>query len=390
MIFEFINENTMLIWDQSGSIEITVNEDGEIDYSVKDHAGNPITDEKSRLISHYKTASITPQIVNTCTNGMGDEFLKCMSGLFSTAAKTVLCGAAFKATVAACAIPPFAGCPLAIAVSVASCGATFGVCIWDMVDDPPTFEYSKAEETESYSYCQDNNLVTETLYKVQVDCKDDRQPTPNDLTVFLTSREAKEFTCTDCAGQTSRGTIPSPGDVSTIECEFGCQIVGDGNDRCLEEGETPQEAPAEESNIPTGTYEGTTTLQELFDQGEDAQYWAGTDLENNIVVNVAADGTVTGNLSWVRVGNAYSDKNCAYSNDIDMKGTISGKLTDVTGEITLTITRIITFKVTGDAEYCSAPDSQFDTIDDFVATVTITGNTMNGTIPESFTFTATK
>jgi hypothetical protein len=395
MIFEFINATTMRIWDLDGSIDISVNEAGDVDYSAKDSAGNPVLAESYRVNSHNKLASITPQIVNNCHNGMGDEFMKCMNGLFVTAAKTVLCGAAFKASIAACTIPPFAGCPLAIAVAVASCGSTFGVCIWDMVDDPPTFEYSvpeevKGESPSAISYCREGNLFIEQLYQVQVVCKDDRVPVPQPImTVFMFSGEAKESPCIDCSGQKAPGTIPPPGEITSIDCDYGCLIVGDGNDRCLKEGETPQEAPAENTSIPVGTYKGTTDLGKLY-----VEAWGGSVTTNEIIITVAEDGTTSGSFTsiydsgWAEpIEWGDPPQNCTSQILITEIGTLNGQLIASSGTLAMEVTLTKYINRSG----CPSP-TETETLTDSVSVIiSITDETMTGNAPDySMTFEATK
>ena len=219
----------------------------------------------------------------------------------------------------------------------------------EMVDNPPTAEVSEPKELEAYSTCLNDTLFTESLYQVQVICMDDRQPKPNDLSVNLTSGEAKDFICTDCSGRSTSETIPPPGEVSSEICEYGCLIVGDGNDRCLKRGEETQPVPPEIPAVPAGTYVGTTNLPEYIEQGQGGKYYMGSDLVNEIRIVVAEDGTVSGELRWTRQGEyyPYDTGECGGANHRDYQGTISGILTGDQGEIYLQIMGVITHQPSG-------------------------------------------
>lgn len=253
MIVEFIEKNSILYRDKSGSIKVMVNDEGELSYIIFDAAGNPVSVNDVKKSNSYKQASIIPQDVNTCTDGMGFDFAECMNRKYEeletegTVYLGEICTASLIAAEATCFVPPFADCVIVIAAVLASCMYGYADCMWEMTDDPPTFDYSEAKMVEPIAYCQEDTLFKDNLYQVQVECKDDRQPKPANLTVNMTSGEAKEFTCTDCSGQSSSGTIPPPGEVSSLICDYGCLAVGDGKDRCLNEGETPSSGMSGES-----------------------------------------------------------------------------------------------------------------------------------------------
>jgi hypothetical protein len=244
IVFEFIDETTFQLWDQNGGIELTFSEDGELDYLLKDAGGNPLS-SSIQPTSGHKISSIVPHIHNRPRCTFMEDFDQCVKKKRGAIPMTAVCASGLTNGIVICLTAPFAGCVIYLSALGVYCGSYFGDCILEIGDSPPTYEYSEAKETEIYNYCQNDNLVTEKLYQVQVECKDDRPPAPENLTVFLTSGEAKDFTCTDCAGQTSTGTIPPPGELVITECDYGCQIVGEGNDRCLKEGETPSEKEGE-------------------------------------------------------------------------------------------------------------------------------------------------
>ncbi len=385
-VYEFIDERTIFIWDQSGGIEISISEDGQMDYLLLDAAGNPLSELTPQPMPHFKSASILPQSTLGCTNGMSTEFDACVKNLPNGLQLSAACGALFTASMANCFVPPFIDCVGWFAFAGISCAVAFKDCLWEMTDDPPTPEYSKAEETESYSYCLDNGLVTEKLFQVQTTCKDDRLPAPKSPSqIFLTSGESKEFSCTDCGGQTITEIIPPPEQITTIECEFGCQPLGDGNARCLKEGETLTEEIV--TNIPVGTYEGITTLPAwIVSEGAEYEY-GGSDELNKIVVNVAEDGTVSGNLEWHRIADGFSDEYCTYQYQMKVTGTLNGKLTDLTGQVTFVWVNDWSAKISG-SEDCFDQQSTFENEGYF--DITVKGNTMEGTYPEWFNFTATK
>ncbi|MCL4488948.1 MAG: hypothetical protein M1570_12560 [Chloroflexi bacterium] len=394
MIFEFRDKRTLLIRDQRSSIEITTTENGEIRYSAKDVAGNLTTWTGDVSLSRSKLASLPAQTGSSCTSGMADEYIACMPpGDFLD---SLLCQGALIAAAATCTVPPWIDCAVLIAGVLVTCYGSVAACMWEMVDDPPTFEYSQSVAIESYSYCRDNDLVIEPLFQVQVDCKDDRIPAPNDLTVRLSTGGAKEFTCTDCSGQTCSGTVPSPIGESVVKCEFGCQSVGNGQDRCLAQGETRQDAPALQpsapSGIPAGTYKGTTSLKNLFDD----KGWQSAETVNLITVNVAEDGTVTGSMSFIHIKKKVVSRmnpqtrqsyNCTLAQRATWEATISGRLTEATGEIGLK-----TNTTTSQGyEDCPAELVSNKGEFDFRVNVTVAGETMqgNGGV-QGFTFTATK
>jgi hypothetical protein len=230
-----------------------------------------------------------------------------------------------------------------------------------------------------------------------VDCKDDRIPAPNDLTVRLSTGEAREFTCTDCSGQTCSGTVPSPVGESVVKCEFGCQAVGNGQDRCLVQGETPQDAPGAQpmipAGIPVGTYKGATNLASIFYN----KAWSTVETVNVITVDVADDGTVTGSMSVSYVQEAVVSRtnaktfprffDCTLTQNSVWEATISGRLTEAAGEISMKTV------ATSNNGYKDCPGDPVSTKSDFDirVNVTVTGDTMDGNGGvQGFTFTATK
>jgi len=385
-VYEFIDERTIFIWDQSGGIEITISEDGQMDYLLKDAAGHLLSETETLLMPQYKTASIMPQSTNGCTNGMGADFDACVKNMPNGGRLTLICGGMFGAAIASCSVPPFIDCVGFLALAGAGCASAFRDCKWKMTDDPPTPEYSRPEETESSSYCLDNGLITEKLFQVQTACKDERLPAPESPTqIFLTSGESKEFSCTDCSGQTITEIIPPPEQIKTIECKYGCQPLGAGNARCLEEGETLTEEFV--PNIPVGTYEGTTTLPDWIVSEGAAYEYGGTDELNKIVVNVDEDGTVSGYLEWYRIADGYSDEYCTYYYRMKVTGILSGKLTDLTGQVTFSWVNDWSADISG-SDDCFDQQGNLELEGYF--DITVTGDTMEGTYPDWFEFTATK
>lgn len=387
LILQPVDQDTVLLRNQTDTLELTIQKDGTISSSVRATAGEmvPLVLDRNPLL---KLASIFPQNGSTCTSGMALDYEECMRRKYNVQ-ENLYCATTLAGLVGVCMVPPYADCLPLVGLFLVTCGTNYRDCMDEMVDDPPTADFSKPKELEIFNSCLNDTLFTESLFQVQVICKDDRQPKPNDITVNLTSGDAKDYTCTDCSGRTVSGTIPPPGEVTSVLCDYGCQVVGDGNDRCLKKGETPQVLPQEGSKIPAGTYIGITTLAELFGQGKDAQYYAGPDIENKIEITVAEDGTVTGGLSWIRDGKAYLYENgeCSASNYLDYQGTISGILNGEKGEIRIKIKGIITHTPHG----CTNQSPyQVETSDELTASVSIMGDTMDGTIPGSFSFEASK
>jgi hypothetical protein len=103
-------------------------------------------------------------------------------------------------------------------------------------------------------------------------------------------------------------------------------------ERCpLEESDTP---PLDEGDaaIPVGTYEGTTDfiqfLELLFIQG-------GSISTNEVTINVAEDGTVSGSMAIFYTSGTYvqEDTDCTDIWEVSINGSFSGQLTGSRGTI---------------------------------------------------------
>jgi hypothetical protein len=365
-------------------------EDGSADYIVKDAAGNPIQDGNSWQSNSNKLARISPQTTNDCITGMAQEFYTCLGGFWGGAAFGASCILAIHSAVPVCAATLGLGCAGMATLVIGACGF-FPACFYSMVDDPPTYVVSKAEPGETLTACWEGNLVRNTKYTVQVDCQDDRQLLPSDPTIQLLSGETREFICEDCGGYTTKGSVSAPDNIETITCDFGCQNLGRGMARCLEEGETPQEIPnlGIATNIPAGTYEGTTDLGNVWKEA-----WGGEVVTNELIVIVADDGAVSGSFTSLWDGGPaqpvdWGDppQTCVSQIYVTENGTFSGKLTDVTGTINVQTTSTKEIRRNG----CPAETEIQTDSGDFSANITISGDIMTGTVPDySFTFEATK
>jgi hypothetical protein len=315
-----------------------------------------------------------------------EDFDQCVKKKRGAIPMTAVCASGLTSGIAICLTAPFAGCVIYLSALGVYCGSYFGDCILEIGDSPPTYEYSEAKETEIYNYCQNDNLVTEKLYQVHVECKDDRPPAPENLTVFLTSGEAKDFTCTDCAGQTSTGTIPPPGELVVTECDYGCQIVGEGNDRCLKESETPQ-AITVDTDIPIGTYKGTTNLGEMY-----VEYFGGSVTTNELNVTIAEDGTVSGSFTSVYDSGwsdpiAVGEYNCNSQILITDNGTLSGQINGASGTISIHVNMVHRINRNG----CPDGAEEKTESNDVTATIEIVGDVLTGSAPDyPMTFEATK
>jgi hypothetical protein len=107
-----------------------------------------------------------------------------------------------------------------------------------------------------------------------------------------------------------------------------------------EETEAEEEPTAEvdETSIPVGHYVGTTGFPEIWAEGKPGQTVA-----NTIEVNVAENGMVTGEMNVMWDGDPdpkpkANYPNCAHINNYRVTGSISGRLTDMVGTLTLHLT----------------------------------------------------
>jgi hypothetical protein len=113
----------------------------------------------------------------------------------------------------------------------------------------------------------------------------------------------------------------------------------------------------ENNAIPAGTYEGKITQTELAAGGWVEWEVDGTVESNEVIIIVARDGTVTGQLSYIKTGNVlFSDDDggshatCTSSNDQAYLGEASGQLTSSTGKIVFVIQQTVISKL---SEGCS-------------------------------------
>ncbi|MBT3188234.1 MAG: hypothetical protein HN736_02885 [Anaerolineae bacterium] len=111
----------------------------------------------------------------------------------------------------------------------------------------------------------------------------------------------------------------------------------------LDESEDNAEAPSQveapsevDTSVPDGTYIGTTTLPDYWDNLN----WAGTIEENAITIIVAADGSVSGVM--IAVGKGYKSDpidGCVSQINFYTEAALSGQLTEIGGPIDFQITR---------------------------------------------------
>jgi hypothetical protein len=150
-----------------------------------------------------------------------------------------------------------------------------------------------------------------------------------------------------------------------------------------EPGQDTASGDGVDNDVFAGTYEGSTDLP-----GSWAEF-PGEDIANEIIVIVADDGTVTGSLTVIRVGDAYNvpDGDCTTYTDFDVSGSPGGQLTDVSGTIEIQMLYFFETRYTGG---CSSETVEKTETYDLLAEVHITGDRMTGTVPDFFTFEATK
>lgn len=155
------------------------------------------------------------------------------------------------------------------------------------------------------------------------------------------------------------------------------------------------EAPLPESNsasIAAGTYKGTTNIGSTW-----VGYWGGQVVRDEIIIIVANDGTVSGSITslwttgpsepieWESEPNGPLHS-CVSNITITENGTLSGKLTGDSGKIDVQLA----FNKVIERFDCPGETLVQDDNSTFQADVIISSNTMAGTMPEGFTFLATK
>jgi len=132
----------------------------------------------------------------------------------------------------------------------------------------------------------------------------------------------------------SRGYGPQPmrETFEYMDDEYGKQ---QNLDKCpLEEPVSPT-PDDKDGSIPVGTYEGTTDYPQVLEM---VYYNPGQCVTNNVILNVADDGTVTGSLSvFYKSGTFYrKDDDCTSYWEVDINGSFTGQLTGDQGTIELT------------------------------------------------------
>lgn len=139
------------------------------------------------------------------------------------------------------------------------------------------------------------------------------------------------------------------------------------------------------NQIPAGRYKGKVTDTEMATRGLVEWQVQGTVENNEVVINVADDGSVTGRFLYEKLGNILvsddgggSHAPCVDSNDQYFSGNASGKLTGSTGEIVFTIQQTIVSKLT---EGCSIGPKEKSIVKDHVQhfDIRINGSEMTGT-----------
>jgi hypothetical protein len=138
----------------------------------------------------------------------------------------------------------------------------------------------------------------------------------------------------------------------------------------------------EETTKLAGTYVGATDLPDQWSQ------YPGTDFVNEITIDIASNGHVSGSLAVIREGDAYNtDNNCVTFTDFDVSGTPSGELTEAKSTITI---QMVYYFETRYTQGCANTPAEVSETYELNADIVISGDTMTGTVPDFFTFEATR
>jgi hypothetical protein len=152
------------------------------------------------------------------------------------------------------------------------------------------------------------------------------------------------------------------------------------------EAEEEPTAEAEETSIPVGNYVGTTGLPDIWAEGK-----PGHTVVNTIEVNVAENGMVTGEMNVVWDGDPdprpkTNYPNCAHVSNYWVAGSVSGRLTDMVGALTLRLD----YHYDAHFPNCVDPDPiSIDSPIDWTVKVSVSGDRMTGQAGD-FSFEATR
>jgi hypothetical protein len=147
------------------------------------------------------------------------------------------------------------------------------------------------------------------------------------------------------AGEDESGTYLVCYDIET-QAPILAKALGKSDEAAEEEGEataepspTPEEE-AKEGEIPVGTYKGTTIYPSFLDSLLAVE--SGTTSTDEVVINVAEDGTVTGSLVVDYTSDTHHAENddgpCTVVWHCDIEGSFSGQLSGPSGTIEVTET----------------------------------------------------
>jgi hypothetical protein len=195
------------------------------------------------------------------------------------------------------------------------------------------------------------------------------------------------------AGEDESGTYLVCYDIET-QAPILAKALGKSDEEAEEEGEataepspTPEEE-TEEGEIPVGTYVGTTDILPLLDM---FMIPGGSLLENEVVIDVAEDGTVSGSMTVAYdSGPDVDDDGCTTIWHVNHTGAFSGQLSGSDGTIELTWNWTCTTTGCGTEGECDGEDIP-TTFDVQVSDDEMTGNArFEEDISVMWTFTATK
>jgi hypothetical protein len=179
--------------------------------------------------------------------------------------------------------------------------------------------------------------------------------------------------------------LPRPLDHDEFVCESagGYWIIDESGARCKfapEDDEAPAEDPGGQSSIPADTYTGEFIETDMGTKGLVEWKVQGAVEKNEVILQVAADGTVTGSLAYEKIGNILvSDSSgCTDSNDQFFTGAASGQISGNTGRLVFAIQQTIVSRLSA---ACSIGPSEKTLVKDLRQhfEIAITGNEMVGT-----------
>ena len=198
------------------------------------------------------------------------------------------------------------------------------------------------------------------------------------------------------------GDVEVPAGASTQSADPIEEIPNDATATNTNEAVTPQAETATvyeiatpsndvDTSVPDGTYVGTTTLPEYWDNYSQGGWGERTIEENEITIIVSPYGDVSGGVIFVWKGNPVPIESCVWTINMYSTATLSGRLTETGGTID------IAEEFTRDILRSGCPaDSETLTINNnYQAQVSIIGNRIirgevSGYFMGTFSFEATK